>query len=90
MIPSGSPGGRIVMATDEVERMMLAGMDVDRYETQVIPDLRARVGDLTMALSALIEAADDLRGDGLKAAVARSRRVLADERRPIAGVARDS
>lgn len=89
MTSPGSPGGRVVMAADEVERMMLAGRDVDRYETQVIPDLRERVRDLTVALSALIEAADGLRGDGLERAVAVSRRVLADGGTPLAGAPKD-
>ncbi len=38
---------RILVEREEVDRMILIGMDVDRYQTQVIPDLQQRVGELT-------------------------------------------
>lgn len=79
MNPASSGGGRVVMAADEVERMILARMDLDRYETQVIPDLRQRVRDLKLALSGLVAAAEDASRRNLVEAVARSRRVLSDE-----------
>ncbi len=36
--------------------MILLGMDADRYQTQVIPDLQQRVSDLTRALEDLVAA----------------------------------
>lgn len=36
--------------------MILLGMDADRYQTQVIPDLQQRVIDLTRALRDLVAA----------------------------------
>jgi len=36
--------------------MILLGMDADRYQTQVVPDLQQRVFDLTRALGDLVGA----------------------------------
>lgn len=36
--------------------MVLLGMDADRYQTQVVPDLQLRVSDLTRALKDLVVA----------------------------------
>jgi hypothetical protein len=47
---------RISMNREEVDRMILLGMDADRYQTQVIPDLQQRVIDLTRALNDLVVA----------------------------------
>ena len=47
---------RISLDRDEVDRLILIGMDFDRYQTQVIPDLQQRVGDLTRALTNLVGA----------------------------------
>jgi hypothetical protein len=47
---------RISLNREEVDRMILLGMDADRYQTQVIPDLQQRVGDLTRALKDLVGA----------------------------------
>ena len=47
---------RISLDREEVDRLILLGMDFDRYQTQVIPDLQHRVGELTRALTDLIEA----------------------------------
>jgi len=47
---------RISLDREEVDRMILLGMDFDRYQTQVVPDLQQRVGDLTRALTDLIGA----------------------------------
>jgi hypothetical protein len=44
---------RISLDREEVDRLILLGMDFDRYQTQVIPDLQQRVGDLTRALTDL-------------------------------------
>ena len=41
---------RISLNREEVDRMILLGMDADRYQTQVIPDLQMRVAELTRAL----------------------------------------
>jgi hypothetical protein len=46
---------RISLDREAVDRMILVGMDVDRYQTQVIPDLQQRVTELTRALKDLIE-----------------------------------
>jgi hypothetical protein len=47
---------RISLNREEVDRMILLGMDADRYQTQVIPDLQQRVFDLTRALIDLVGA----------------------------------
>jgi len=47
---------RILVEREAVDRMILIGMDVDRYQTQVIPDLQQRVGELTRALKDLVGA----------------------------------
>ena len=51
-------------------------MDVGRYESQLIPDLNARVHDLSQALEILLAAAADSSPRNLMEAVARARRVL--------------
>jgi hypothetical protein len=35
----------ISLDREKVDRMILIGMDFDRYQSQVIPDLQQRVGD---------------------------------------------
>ena len=47
---------RISLDREEVDRLILLGVDFDRYQTQVIPDLQQRVGDLTRALTNLVGA----------------------------------
>jgi hypothetical protein len=47
---------RISLDREEVDRLILLGMDLDRYQTQVIPDLQQRVGDLVGALTDLVGA----------------------------------
>ena len=47
---------RISLDREEVDRLILLGMDFDRYQTQVIPDLQQRVGELTRALTDLVGA----------------------------------
>jgi hypothetical protein len=47
---------RISLDREEVDRMLLLGMDADRYQTQVVPDLQQRVIDLTRALKDLVRA----------------------------------
>lgn len=69
-------GDRIVMARDEVDRMVLMKMDLDRYEAQLIPDLQQAVFDLTRALKGLVAAADDLSLANRDEALAHARRVL--------------
>ena len=77
--------GRILMARDEVDRLVLMRMDLARYEAQLIPDLRQQVLDLTRALKALV-AADGDRSEANRAeALATARRALArTETRPPA------
>jgi hypothetical protein len=87
VISPGGGGGRVVMAADDVERMMLARMDLDHYETQVIPDLRQRVDDLTVALNGLVAATAGSSRGNLEEAVARARRILADGRVAAEGIA---
>ena len=73
---SGS-NGRILLSRDEVDRMVLMKMDLDRYEAQLIPDLQQRVFDVTRALKAMIAAADDVSVANRDEALAAARRVLA-------------
>ena len=47
---------RISLDREEVDRLILLGMDFDRYQTQVIPDLQQRVGELVRALTDLVAA----------------------------------
>jgi len=47
---------RISLDREEVDRLILLGMDFDRYQTQVIPDLQQRVGELTRVLTGLVGA----------------------------------
>jgi hypothetical protein len=47
---------RISLDREEVDRLILLGIDFDRYQTQVIPDLQQRVVDLTRALEDLLRA----------------------------------
>ena len=49
---------KMVLDRESVDRMILVGMDADRYQTQVIPDLLRRIGDLTRALQDIIEAVE--------------------------------
>jgi len=58
---------KIPIDKETVERMIILGMDVDRYEAQVIPDLQARVGALTRALQDLVDAVREARQDPLSA-----------------------
>lgn len=51
-------------------------MDFERYEAQLIPDLRLRVVDLTRALRALVAAAEDMSLANRQEALRTARRVL--------------
>lgn len=75
-------GDRILMARDEVDRMVLMKMDLDRYEAQLIPDLQQQVFDLTRALKGMVVAAEDLSRANRDEALATARRVLASLLRP--------
>ena len=55
---------RISLNREEVDRMILLGIDADRYQTQVIPDLQQRVFDLTRALQDLVGAVGAERKNG--------------------------
>jgi hypothetical protein len=68
--------GRIVMAGEEVDRMILMKMDLDRYEAQLIPDLQQTVIDLTRALEELIAASGDASAGNREEALRHARRVL--------------
>ena len=67
---------RISIDRDEMDRLVLMRMDVDRYEAQLIPDLNARVHDLTLALGMLLAAAADASSSNLQEAMARARQAL--------------
>ena len=72
---------RISLNREEVDRMILLGMDADRYQTQVIPDLHQRVFALTRALEELVAAVGAERKDAAAAvqtdrACVRARKVL--------------
>lgn len=69
--------GRVLMARDEADRLVLMRMDLDRYEAQLIPDLQQQVFDLTRALKALVAAAGDMSLANREEALATARRVLA-------------
>lgn len=73
---SGS-SGRVLLARDEVDRLILMRMDLDRYEAQLIPDLQQEVFDLTRALKTLVAASGDKSVANLEEALATARRVLA-------------
>ena len=72
---------RISLDREAVDRMILVEMDVDRYQTQVIPDLHQKVGDLTRALKDLIGAIEAARKNPALAtqvedALSKARKVL--------------
>lgn len=72
---------RISLNREEVDRMILLGMDADRYQTQVVPDLQQRVFDLTRALRDLVAAVGAERNnralaDLVDGACARAEKVL--------------
>ena len=64
------------MAGEDVDRMILMKMDLDRYEAQLIPDLQQRVIDLTRALEELIAASGDASAGNREEALRHARRVL--------------
>ena len=70
---------RVVMDRDDVDRMIMMRMDLDRYEAQLIPDLHERVRNLTLALQGLVAAARDLNPNNLEEALAIAQRLLARE-----------
>ena len=67
---------RVSIDRDEMDRLVLMRMDVDRYEAQLIPDLNARVQALKHALELLLAAIGDASPDNLLEALGRARRVL--------------
>jgi hypothetical protein len=69
--------GRDLIARDEIERLVLMRIDLDRYEAQPIPDLQQQVFDLTRALKGLVAASGDMSVANRKEALATARRVLA-------------
>lgn len=67
---------RVSVDREEMDRLVMMRMDVDRYEAQLIPDLNSRIQDLTRALQLLVAAVgDDGRGN-LAEATDRAKRVL--------------
>lgn len=68
--------GSVQMPRDEVDRLVLMRMDLDRYEAQMIPDLQQRVLDLTRALKSLVASAGDSSLANRAEALATARRVL--------------
>jgi hypothetical protein len=69
--------GRGLIARDEIDRLTLLRLDLDRYEIQLIPDLRQQVFDLTRALKGLVAASGDMSVANREEALATARRVLA-------------
>ena len=67
---------RIPVDRNEMDRLVLMRMDVDRYEGQLIPGLNARVQELTQTLEILLAAAADTSPTNLLEAMARAKRVL--------------
>jgi len=70
-------GGSVLMAQDEVDRLVSLRMALDRYEAQLIPDLHQLVFDLTRALKGLVAASGDMSVANREEALASARRVLA-------------
>ena len=70
---------RISLNREEVDRMILLGMDADRYQTQVVPDLQQRVFDLTRALRDLVAAVGAERNNRALAALVDSACVRAQK-----------
>ena len=71
------------MARDEVDRLVMMRMDLDRYEAQLIPALQQQVFDLTRALKGLVAASGDASLANRREALATARRVLSQaEHRP--------
>lgn len=68
------------MARDEVDRLVMMRMDLDRYEGQLIPDLQQQVFDLTRALKGLVPASGDT---GLDTSLANQKKALATARRVL-------
>lgn len=64
------------MPRDEVDRLLLMSMDLDRYEAELIPDLQKRLADVTRALKGLVAAASDLSAENREEALATARRIL--------------
>jgi hypothetical protein len=67
---------KVLMARDEVDRLVMMRMDLDRYEGQLIPDLQQQVFDLTRALKGLVAASVDTSRANQSEALATARRVL--------------
>lgn len=59
--------------------MILLGMDADRYQTQVVPDLQQRVFDLTRGLRDLVAAVGAERNNRALAALVDSACVRAQK-----------
>ena len=80
---------RISLDREEVDRLILLGMDFDRYQTQVIPDLQQRVGELTRVLADLVGAVLAARQDPALAShvdesIGRAQKVLVPTAAPAA------
>jgi hypothetical protein len=71
------------MARDEVDRLVMMRMDLDRYEAQLIPDLQQQVFDLTRALKGLVAASGDASLANRREALATARRVLSRAGPPL-------
>lgn len=78
--------GSVVMARDEIDRLVLMRMDLDRYEGQLIPDLQQQVLDLTRALKLLVAASGETNVANRNEALDNARRALIRARsRPTSG-----
>jgi hypothetical protein len=64
------------MAREEVDRLVMMRLDLDRYEAQLIPDLQQQVCDLTRALKGLVAASGDTSFANRKEALATAKRIL--------------
>ena len=67
---------RVSLDREELDRLVLMTMDVDRYEAQLIPELNARVQDLEQALAILVAAVRDTSRENLVEAMGRAERAL--------------
>lgn len=81
---------RVIIDRDEMDRLVLMRMDLDRYEAQLIPDLQQEVVALRNALRAVVEAVQeeeqrlDLVATGShRSALDEAQRLLGEPTRPV-------
>lgn len=79
---------KVVIDRDELDRLVLIRMDLDRYEAQLIPDLQQEVDALRHTLRRLVEAVQGVEQlisleattESLRSALHDAQRLLAEPR----------